>query len=85
VFGNWLLGFLPERPVLMVIFVLAAVVGFVLALCAPVLTAAGIALAVVCTARRRDDLSKIVAMWGVVVLSIWSNYRVGAILKQCCT
>jgi hypothetical protein len=84
VFGGWLLSFVPEEKGLAPIFLIAGFVGFILAVASPLLTLAAVVLAITGTAWRRSLSPGIVAMWLMVVLSVWANFRIAAAVKACC-
>jgi ethanolamine transporter EutH len=80
--GDWILGVVPEDRDYLAVAVVAGIVGFGLAVLAPLLTAAAAVGLSVQTVVARDRHT--VLMWIIVVLSILANLKIMAVLKRCC-
>jgi hypothetical protein len=84
VLGDWIMRFVPETPGSLWFFATVGILGFLVGVLSPLLTAAALAAAIAGTAWRRDLSVSTLVMWLFVALSIWANFRIATVFKRCC-
>lgn len=82
--GDWIMRFVPETQGYLVLFVTVGIVGFLVGVLSPFLTAAALVAAIAGIAWRRELSASTVVMWLFVGLSIWANFRIATVFKRCC-